>query len=72
MQQRVVMLMMLHSVCARLVLLSGDEINSKQLRDDLMTMLIAGHETTAAGEAQQHKTAQHGLGKATAAASSLW
>ncbi|PNH09806.1 Protein LUTEIN DEFICIENT 5, chloroplastic [Tetrabaena socialis] len=27
---------------------SGDEISSKQLRDDLMTMLIAGHETTAA------------------------
>ena len=24
------------------------QINSKQLRDDLMTMLIAGHETTAA------------------------
>jgi beta-ring hydroxylase len=32
------------------LLVSGDEINSKQLRDDLMTMLIAGHETTAAGE----------------------
>jgi beta-ring hydroxylase len=27
---------------------SGDEITSKQLRDDLMTLLIAGHETTAA------------------------
>jgi cytochrome P450 len=27
---------------------AGDEITSKQLRDDLMTMLIAGHETTAA------------------------
>ncbi|GIL65093.1 hypothetical protein Vafri_18867 [Volvox africanus] len=27
---------------------SGDEISSKQLRDDLMTLLIAGHETTAA------------------------
>jgi beta-ring hydroxylase len=27
---------------------SGDDITSKQLRDDLMTMLIAGHETTAA------------------------
>ena len=27
---------------------TGDDINSKQLRDDLMTMLIAGHETTAA------------------------
>jgi beta-ring hydroxylase len=27
---------------------SGEEITSKQLRDDLMTMLIAGHETTAA------------------------
>ncbi len=26
----------------------GDQITSKQLRDDLMTMLIAGHETTAA------------------------
>ena len=26
----------------------GDDINSKQLRDDLMTLLIAGHETTAA------------------------
>lgn len=26
----------------------GDDITSKQLRDDLMTMLIAGHETTAA------------------------
>jgi hypothetical protein len=30
---------------------TGDEISSKQLRDDLMTMLIAGHETTAAGDA---------------------
>lgn len=27
---------------------SGEEITSKQLRDDLMTLLIAGHETTAA------------------------
>lgn len=27
---------------------AGDEISSKQLRDDLMTLLIAGHETTAA------------------------
>lgn len=27
---------------------TGDEISSKQLRDDLMTLLIAGHETTAA------------------------
>lgn len=30
------------------LLASGDRISSKQLRDDLMTMLIAGHETTAA------------------------
>jgi cytochrome P450 len=34
--------------CLWCLLLSGDEISSKQLRDDLMTMLIAGHETTAA------------------------
>ncbi|KAL4447666.1 hypothetical protein ABPG75_004885 [Micractinium tetrahymenae] len=27
---------------------SGDDITSKQLRDDMMTLLIAGHETTAA------------------------
>lgn len=27
---------------------SGDQITSRQLRDDLMTLLIAGHETTAA------------------------
>ncbi|KAL6779702.1 CYP97A5 [Auxenochlorella protothecoides x Auxenochlorella symbiontica] len=27
---------------------AGDDVTSKQLRDDLMTMLIAGHETTAA------------------------
>lgn len=27
---------------------SGEQVTSKQLRDDLMTMLIAGHETTAA------------------------
>ncbi|KAK3242080.1 hypothetical protein CYMTET_48208 [Cymbomonas tetramitiformis] len=27
---------------------SGEEVSSKQLRDDLMTLLIAGHETTAA------------------------
>jgi cytochrome P450 len=26
----------------------GEDTTSKQLRDDLMTMLIAGHETTAA------------------------
>jgi len=31
-----------------LVDMRGDDISSKQLRDDLMTMLIAGHETTAA------------------------
>ncbi|XP_057838898.1 protein LUTEIN DEFICIENT 5, chloroplastic isoform X2 [Cryptomeria japonica] len=30
------------------LLASGDDVSSKQLRDDLMTMLIAGHETTAA------------------------
>ncbi|KAK3026609.1 hypothetical protein RJ639_040146 [Escallonia herrerae] len=30
------------------LLASGDDVTSKQLRDDLMTMLIAGHETTAA------------------------
>ena len=30
------------------LLASGEEISSKQLRDDLMTLLIAGHETTAA------------------------
>jgi beta-ring hydroxylase len=32
----------------RALMVAGDEISSKQLRDDLMTMLIAGHETTAA------------------------
>jgi len=31
-----------------LVDMRGEDLNSKQLRDDLMTMLIAGHETTAA------------------------
>ena len=31
-----------------LVDMRGEEASSKQLRDDLMTMLIAGHETTAA------------------------
>jgi cytochrome P450 family 97 subfamily B polypeptide 3 len=31
-----------------LVDIRGEESTSKQLRDDLMTMLIAGHETTAA------------------------
>ncbi|VVA93247.1 unnamed protein product [Arabis nemorensis] len=30
------------------LLASGDDVSSKQLRDDLMTMLIAGHETSAA------------------------
>ncbi|GBG86175.1 hypothetical protein CBR_g41079 [Chara braunii] len=30
------------------LLASGEEVNSKQLRDDLITMLIAGHETGAA------------------------
>ena len=30
------------------LLTAGDDITSKQLRDDLMTLLIAGHETTAA------------------------
>ncbi|XP_054803888.1 protein LUTEIN DEFICIENT 5, chloroplastic [Prosopis cineraria] len=29
------------------LLASGDDVSSKQLRDDLMTMLIAGHETSA-------------------------
>ncbi|KAE8706501.1 Protein LUTEIN DEFICIENT 5 [Hibiscus syriacus] len=29
------------------LLASGDDVSSKQLRDDLMTLLIAGHETTA-------------------------
>jgi hypothetical protein len=32
----------------RFLLAAGDEVSSKQLRDDLMTMLIAGHETSAA------------------------
>ena len=31
-----------------LVDLRGEDVTGKQLRDDLMTMLIAGHETTAA------------------------
>jgi len=31
-----------------LVDMRGEDLSSKQLRDDLMTMLIAGHETTAA------------------------
>jgi cytochrome P450 len=31
-----------------LVDLRGEDTSNKQLRDDLMTMLIAGHETTAA------------------------
>eukprot|EP00976_Prorocentrum_cordatum_P057749 1164002-Prorocentrum_minimum.AAC.1 len=31
-----------------LVDLRGEETTNKQLRDDLMTMLVAGHETTAA------------------------
>ncbi|KAG5183231.1 cytochrome P450 [Tribonema minus] len=31
-----------------LVDLRGEDVSNKQLRDDLMTMLIAGHETTAA------------------------
>jgi beta-ring hydroxylase len=30
------------------LLAAGDTLDSKQLRDDLMTLLIAGHETTAA------------------------
>ncbi|EPS59936.1 hypothetical protein M569_14868, partial [Genlisea aurea] len=30
------------------LLASGDNVSSKQLRDDLMTLLIAGHETSAA------------------------
>eukprot|EP00897_Mesotaenium_endlicherianum_P006369 jgi/Mesen1/5760/ME000292S04845 len=30
------------------LLASGDEVSSQQLRDDLMTLLIAGHETSAA------------------------
>jgi len=32
----------------RFLITSGDDVTSKQLRDDLMTLLIAGHETTAA------------------------
>ncbi len=32
----------------RFLIASGDKVSSKQLRDDLMTLLIAGHETTAA------------------------
>lgn len=31
-----------------LVDLRGEEVDSKQMRDDLITLLIAGHETTAA------------------------
>eukprot|EP00899_Mesostigma_viride_P013499 jgi/Mesvir1/2214/Mv09858-RA.1 len=30
------------------LIMSGDQVSSKQLRDDLMTLLIAGHETLAA------------------------
>ena len=32
----------------RFLIASGDTVTSKQLRDDMMTLLIAGHETTAA------------------------
>ena len=32
----------------RFLITAGDDVTSKQLRDDLMTLLIAGHETTAA------------------------
>ena len=32
----------------RFLIASGDKVSSKQLRDDLMTLLIAGHETSAA------------------------
>lgn len=32
----------------RFLIASGERVSSKQLRDDLMTMLVAGHETTAA------------------------
>jgi len=31
-----------------LIDLRGEDTSNKQLRDDLMTMLVAGHETTAA------------------------
>eukprot|EP00971_Amphidinium_carterae_P132537 2625080-Amphidinium_carterae.1 len=32
-----------------LVDMRGEETSGKQLRDDMITMLIAGHETTASG-----------------------
>eukprot|EP00965_Chrysotila_dentata_P188189 6172583-Pleurochrysis_carterae.AAC.1 len=31
-----------------LIDLRGEEVDNKQMRDDLITLLIAGHETTAA------------------------
>ncbi|KAG1666004.1 hypothetical protein FOA52_010102 [Chlamydomonas sp. UWO 241] len=42
------------------LLAQGEEVSSKQLRDDLMTMLVAGHETTAAVLTwTMHLLAQH-------------
>eukprot|EP00669_Euglena_mutabilis_P012045 TRINITY_DN6668_c0_g1_i1.p2 TRINITY_DN6668_c0_g1~~TRINITY_DN6668_c0_g1_i1.p2 ORF type:complete len:148 (-),score=31.90 TRINITY_DN6668_c0_g1_i1:870-1313(-) len=37
-----------NSLLRFLVEARGEDVSTKQLRDDLMTMLIAGHETTAA------------------------
>jgi cytochrome P450 family 97 subfamily B polypeptide 3 len=38
----------MNSLLRFLIDMRGEDTTSKQLRDDLMTMLIAGHETTAA------------------------
>jgi hypothetical protein len=62
------------AAAAVLLLPPGDEISSKQLRDDLMTMLIAGHETTAAGETQTQMhatTAWHSMTQHDAAGVSV-
>lgn len=41
-------LLLLLLMISSVMTMSRVQISSKQLRDDLMTMLIAGHETTAA------------------------
>lgn len=51
---------------------SGEALNSRQLRDDLMTLLIAGHETTAAVRAEALRGRGGGGDVAAACVAEMW
>jgi hypothetical protein len=39
----------------RFLIAAREEVDSTQLRDDLLSMLVAGHETTGGGKGEAHE-----------------